>query len=89
MIDLIASLLGGGNTILVLLGAAFAASVAIFMKGRSSGKSSMEKAVAKRDAKAKEERLEMNREASEIEKENARLSMEEAKKKAERWANKQ
>lgn len=67
-------------------GAAIAAFAAVYLRGRSDAKAKADLANARRDAAAREERLEMHREATEIERKVAGQTEDEARKEAMKWA---
>lgn len=66
-----------------------AAGVLIYRTGRKEGADDARAKQVELDRKAEQERLEMHREASEIEKDAKDLSHEEAKKEALQWAKRQ
>lgn len=67
----------GPNGIFVILGVIVSLVGGAWLKGRSSGKKAEQAKQAKRDAAAKDERLEMHREATEFERQAAGMSNEE------------
>lgn len=67
---------------------AVAAAFGIYTKGRSDAKAKADAKNLKRAVEAKDEQLEMRREADEADRRARALSDEEARKEAERWASK-
>lgn len=58
----------------------------IYLKGRSDAASRARAREMEREAKAREERLEMHREATDAERRATGMTDDEAKKEADRWA---
>ena len=65
---------------------ALAAVFGVYTKGRSDAKAKAESAILKRTIAAKEEQLEMHREATAAERQAAAMTEENARREAERWA---
>lgn len=70
--------IAAGSFLAVLLG--------IYLKGRSDANTTARMERMKREAKANEDRLEMHREATEIERKVAGMTDEEARREADKWA---
>ncbi|WP_274626593.1 hypothetical protein [Arvimicrobium flavum] len=71
---------------LAAAGAAVSALGAAYLRGRSDARAKADLRATKREAAALEERLEMNREATDIERKAGELSDEEAQREAMTWA---
>ena len=84
MRELFFSLLSGPNPLLAGLAAALAIIIAAFFKGRSNGVKAESLKRVKADLDSKIDQLEMHREATHIERNNAALSEAEARLKAKR-----
>ncbi len=84
--DFLLSLFTGGNTIFAGLIAALAGAVVLYFKGRSDGAAKAENKSLKGKVAAKEEQLEMHREANEAELQAGALTDEEARKEAMKWS---
>jgi outer membrane murein-binding lipoprotein Lpp len=83
------SLLTGGNGLIAGLVAVLIAVGGAWLKGRSMGANSERSKQTEAKLRAAEDRLEMDREATEAEKEAGALSDAEARKEADRWARPQ
>lgn len=89
IIGTLTGVFGGGNGLLAGLAGILAVIVAAFLKGRSSGKAAERAKQDKADLKAKDDLLEMHREATARELQAARDSDAEAKRRALEWAKRQ
>lgn len=69
---------------IAIAAAAFWAGIA-YLKGRGDGKAKAENKSLKRDVAARDEQLEMHREADAFEREVAAMTDEQARKEAKRW----
>lgn len=87
MIEFILSLFTGGNAIFGWLLAALAAVATFYVKGRSDGSAKAENKALRQTIKAKDEQLEMHREATQDERDAAALSDDQARKEAMKWSN--
>jgi hypothetical protein len=82
---MIASILSAFTPYLIAIGAALAALVAAYVKGRGDGKAKATEAELKRDVSSLEDQLEMHREATQIERDIASMTDDEAKAEAQKW----
>lgn len=71
---------------LAAAGAALSVLAGAYLRGRSDARAKADFRDAKREAAAREERLEMHREATEIERKVGEMTDEEARKEATKWA---
>lgn len=71
---------------LAAIGAVFGALATAYFKGRGEGAAKEKAKAAEREIAARDEQLEMHREATEAEREAAALSDEQARKEAIQWA---
>lgn len=84
--DTILSLFTGGNGLFAGLIAAVVAALGLYFKGRGDGAAKAENKALRGQVAAKEEQLEMNREATDAEKSVKALSDEESMKEALKWS---
>lgn len=83
---MIAALISAAGPYLVTGAAALFALFVAYIKGRGDGKAKAQTDNLKRDVAARDEQLEMHREATQAEIDAAALSDEEARKRALEWA---
>jgi outer membrane murein-binding lipoprotein Lpp len=76
-----------GGIIFAVIGA-LAAAAGMYIKGRGDGAAKAEKKSLKATIAEKDEQLEMHREATAAEREAVRMSEDNARKEASRWASK-
>lgn len=87
MLDMILSLFtGGGGGYIAAIVAAVVGFIGLYAKGRSDGKAKAENKALKNTIAAKNAQLEMNREATKIEREVVGLDDQAARKEAEKWS---
>lgn len=86
IIGLITGLFAGGNSVFILLGGAFIAAMAAWMRGRVTGARAERGKQAGRDRDALADQLEMHREATDAERKVVRMSDEEARREAMKWS---
>lgn len=86
MTALLLSVLSALWPYLVAAGAVVGALATAYLKGRGEGVAKEKAKAAKRESAAKDEQLEMHREATEAAREAAALSDEQARKEAMQWA---
>lgn len=77
---------GGSGGLLAGIVAAIVAFIGLYAKGRSDGKAKAENKALKNTIAAKNAQLEMNREATKIEREVVGLDDQAARKEAEKWS---
>lgn len=77
---------GGSGGLIAGLIAGLIGIISLYVKGRADGAAKAENKALKNTIAAKDAQLEMNRDATKIERETAGLSDQDARKEAERWS---
>lgn len=81
-----AAIIRRGWPYLAAIGAVFGALATAYLKGRGEGEAKEKAKTAQRTIAAKDEQLEMHREATKAERDAAALSDEQARREAMKWA---